>query len=145
MGSPRLGNRLCLDFADIRAHPFFYTLCVFRALYITCDPFTSGRFAFTSVTSHGLSSAVCSHTVQSLYRRPTMVDPQPEGRTQVSVLMEDGLRGRLEREARRAVRSLSGEITFRLLQSLDETEAVAATPTHAGASEGAKQKTSQAD
>jgi hypothetical protein len=44
---------------------------------------------------------------------------QQEARTQVSVLMEEKLRERLEVAARRSVRSLSGEITFRLKRSLE--------------------------
>jgi hypothetical protein len=44
---------------------------------------------------------------------------QQEARTQVSVLMEEKLRERLEVAARRSVRSLSGEITFRLKCSLE--------------------------
>jgi TraY domain len=42
-----------------------------------------------------------------------------EGRTQVSVIMDEQLRARLEVAARRAVRTLSGEINFRLKRSLE--------------------------
>jgi hypothetical protein len=45
-------------------------------------------------------------------------------RTQVSVIIEDGLRERLENAARRSIRSLSGEIAFRLLESLERDAAV---------------------
>jgi hypothetical protein len=48
-----------------------------------------------------------------------MVERQEgEGRTQVSVIMDEELRARLEAAARRAVRTLSGEINFRLKRSL---------------------------
>jgi hypothetical protein len=51
---------------------------------------------------------------------------QLESRTQVSVLMDERLREQLEAAARRAVRSLSGEITWRLQRSLDESESATA-------------------
>lgn len=47
-----------------------------------------------------------------------MIEKQQE-RSQVSVQLDDTLRARLEAEARRSVRSLSGEIAFRLLQSFE--------------------------
>jgi hypothetical protein len=40
-------------------------------------------------------------------------------RTQISVGVDDALRQELEAAARRSVRSLSGEITFRLKRSLE--------------------------
>jgi len=48
-----------------------------------------------------------------------MADQDPERRVQVSVHLEEALREQLEAAARRSVRSLSGEITFRLKRSLD--------------------------
>ena len=45
----------------------------------------------------------------------------PEPRGQVSVGMDDDLRGQLEAAARISVRSLSGEIVHRLLQSLESS------------------------
>src|SRR5262249_4987563 len=48
-----------------------------------------------------------------------MADQDPERRVQVSVHLEEALREQLEAAARRSVRSLSGEITFRLKRSLE--------------------------
>jgi hypothetical protein len=45
---------------------------------------------------------------------------QPEVKIQVSVGLGEGLREQLELAARRAVRSLSGEIVFRLKQSFED-------------------------
>jgi len=53
--------------------------------------------------------------------------PQPQRRVQISLHVDAELRAQLEEAARRSVRSISGEITYRLQQSLlNETEAAAA-------------------
>jgi hypothetical protein len=48
-----------------------------------------------------------------------MMDQDQERRVQVSVHLEEALREQLEIAAKRAVRSLSGEIAFRLRRSLE--------------------------
>ena len=50
--------------------------------------------------------------------------PDADQRSQVSVIMHDELRERLEAAARRSIRSLAGEITYRLERSL-ETQSTA--------------------
>jgi Arc-like DNA binding domain len=45
-----------------------------------------------------------------------------EAKVQVSVAVGEGLREKLEEAARRAVRSLSGEIVFRLQRSFESRE-----------------------
>jgi hypothetical protein len=52
--------------------------------------------------------------------------PEPQGRTQVSVVIEDDLRRQLEAAAKHAVRSLSGEINYRLRRSLEAAGTAAA-------------------
>ena len=44
--------------------------------------------------------------------------PQPQRRVQISLHVDAELRAQLEEAARRSVRSISGEITYRLQQSL---------------------------
>jgi hypothetical protein len=51
--------------------------------------------------------------------------PHPR-RTQISLHVDEALRRRLEAAAKAAVRTLSGEITYRLQQSLDESESATA-------------------
>jgi TraY domain len=47
------------------------------------------------------------------------MEKEQQGRSQVSVGMDDELREQLEAAAKRAVRSLSAEITWRLLRSFE--------------------------
>jgi hypothetical protein len=45
---------------------------------------------------------------------------QAEAKIQISVAVGEGLRDKLEHAARRAVRSLSGEVAYRLQRSFDD-------------------------
>ena len=51
-----------------------------------------------------------------------MAKQREPNRTQISVGIDEDLRERLEAAAKRAVRSLSGEVIFRLQRSLESEE-----------------------
>jgi hypothetical protein len=57
--------------------------------------------------------------------RSPMAEAEKQNRRQVSVVMDEILFERLEAAAKQSVRSLNGEINFRLKQSLASTAAAA--------------------